>query len=68
MYRFMLYAIMLNSVCLHFFFFSESHSFPCLKGKQKKRTWKKLSGQRIILKRKDRKMNTYSLALGQEID
>ena len=67
----MLYAIMLNSVCLHFFF-SEPHSFPCLKGKgkkkKKKRTWKKLPGQRTILKRKDHKMNTYSLALGQEID
>lgn len=53
-----------------YFFFAEPHSFPCLKEKKEGGggTWKKLPGQRTILNRKDCKMNTYSLALGQEIN
>ena len=79
LHGFMLYAVMLDSAsaCLHIclifffnFFFAEPHSFPCLKEKKEGDggTWKKLPGQRTILNRKDCKMNTYSLALGQEID
>lgn len=65
MHRFMLYAIKLNSAWVAPSFFAEPHNF--LFGGKKKRAWRNLAEQGIILQRKDFKVNSYSLALGQEI-
>lgn len=64
MHRFMLYASTLNSAWVAFVFLLSPTIFLVCR---KKKSWRNLAEQRITLKRKDFKVNSYSLALGQEI-